>query len=159
MGWPKIKECLHYNFGSVVTKQHVASMLIDQQQTASETLQEYVPRFLDLLLKSSSLPPCQAKDLTHITHFICNLHNQKLQHYLLGKISPQFEMSLHWHRKRMWNSASLKVYKVMMQAMKSTALLVNKLITKTALDHAMLVVAYTLYDIAMSQYAINADQT
>ena len=63
-----------------------------------------------------------------------------------------------WHRKRMWNSASLKVYIFMMQAMKSTALLINTLITKTALDPAMLVVAHTLYDIAMSQYAIDAYQ-
>ena len=35
----------------------------------------------------------------------------------------------------------------------------KKLITKTALDTAMLVVAHTLYEIPMSQYAINADQT
>ena len=83
MGWHKIKEHLCYNFGSVATKQHVASMLIDQQQTASETLQEYIQRFSDLLLKSSGLLPHQAKDLAHITHFIHNLHNQKLQHYML----------------------------------------------------------------------------
>ena len=43
--------------------------------------------------------------------------------------------------------------------MKSTTLLVNKLITKTALDPAMLVVAHTLYEIAMNQCTINADQT
>ena len=53
MGWCKIKEQLHYNFGSVATKQHAASMLIDQQQKPSETLQEYVQTFSDLLLKSS----------------------------------------------------------------------------------------------------------
>ena len=47
MGWQKIKEHLHYNFGSVVTKQHATSMFIDQQQTASETLPEYIQRFLD----------------------------------------------------------------------------------------------------------------
>ena len=85
MGWNKIKEWLHYNFGSVATKQHAASMLIDQQQKPTETLQEYVQKFSDLLLKSSGLLPHQAKDLAHITHFICNLHNQKLQHYVLGK--------------------------------------------------------------------------
>ena len=61
-----------------MTKQHVESMLIDHQQTTSETSQEYIQRFLDLWLKSSGLPPHQAKDLAHITHFICNLHNQKL---------------------------------------------------------------------------------
>ena len=59
----------------------------------------------------------------------------------------------------MWNSASLKVYIVMIQAMKSTTLLVNKSITKTTLDPAMLVAACTLYEIVMNQYAINADQT
>ena len=32
-------------FGSVATKQHAASMLTDQQQKPSETLQEYVQRF------------------------------------------------------------------------------------------------------------------
>ena len=81
----KIKENLHYNFGSLATTQCAASMLIDQQQKPSKTLQEYVQRFSDLLLKSSGLLPNQAKDLVHITHFIRNLHNQKLQHYVLGK--------------------------------------------------------------------------
>ena len=38
VGWNKMKECLHYNFGSVVPKWHAASMLIDQQQKPSETL-------------------------------------------------------------------------------------------------------------------------
>ena len=85
MGWNKIKEQLHYNSGSVPTKQHAASIFIDQQQKPSETLQEYVQRFSDLLLKSSGLLPYQAKDLVHITHFICNLYNQKLQHYDLDK--------------------------------------------------------------------------
>ena len=42
-------------------------------------------RFFDLPLKSSSLPPQKAKDFVHITHFICTLHNQKLQHYVLGR--------------------------------------------------------------------------
>ena len=60
-------------------------MLFDQQQTPTETLQEYVQRFSDLLFKSSGLLLHQATDLAHITHFICNLHNQKLQHYVLGK--------------------------------------------------------------------------
>ena len=79
------KVWLHYNFGSVATKQHAASMLIDQQQKPTETLQEYVQKISDPLLKSHSLLLHQAKDLAHITHFICNLHNQKLQHYVLGK--------------------------------------------------------------------------
>ena len=66
-------------------------MLTDQQQKPTETLQEYLQKYLDLLLKSSSLPLHQAKDLAHLTHFICNLHNQKLQHYVLGKnpLSPK----------------------------------------------------------------------
>ena len=85
MGWRKIKEQLCYNFGSVATKQHTASMLIDQQQKPNETLQEYIQKISHLLLKSSGLLPHQAKDLAHIIHFICNLHKQKLQHYLLDK--------------------------------------------------------------------------
>ena len=63
----------------------MASLLIDQQQKPTETLQEYIKKFSDLLLKSSSLLPHQAKDMDHITHFIHNLHNQKLQHYVLCK--------------------------------------------------------------------------
>ena len=78
MGWHKIKECLWYNFSSVATKQHAASMLIDQQQTATETLPEYIQRISDLLLKSSSLLPHQQNYLAHITHFLYKLHNQKL---------------------------------------------------------------------------------
>ena len=85
LGWNKIKECLCYNSGSVATKQHTASMLIDQQQKSAEALQEYVQRFLDLLLKSSGVLPHQAKDLAHIINFIRNLHNQKPQQYILGK--------------------------------------------------------------------------
>ena len=46
-------------------------MLIDQWQKPSET--------------PSGLLSHQAKDLAHTTHFIQNLHNQKLQHYVLGK--------------------------------------------------------------------------
>ena len=72
-------------FGSVATKQHAVSMLIDQQQKPTDSLQEYMQRFLDLLLKSSTLLPHQAKDLAHITHFIGNLHDQKLWHYVLDK--------------------------------------------------------------------------
>ena len=45
MGWNKIKEQLHYNFGSMATKQHTVSMLIDQQQKPSETLPEYAKNF------------------------------------------------------------------------------------------------------------------
>ena len=158
MGWHKIKERLCYNFGSVATKQHVVSMLIDQQQTASETLQEYIQRFLDLLLNSSSLLPHQAKDLAHIMHFNCKLHNQKLQHCMLGQNLTSVQNAITLIQKKMWNSALFKVYIVMIQAIKST-LLVNKLITKTTLDPAMLVEVCTLCKIAMNQYAIDADQT
>ena len=48
--WNKIKEQLCYNFGPVGTKQHAVSMPIDQQQKPSQTLQEYIQRFSDLLL-------------------------------------------------------------------------------------------------------------
>ena len=70
LGWNKIKEQLCYNFGSVTTKQHTTSILIEQQQKPSETLQEYILRFSDLALKLSRLLPHQAKYLAHITHFI-----------------------------------------------------------------------------------------
>ena len=60
-------------------------MLIDQQQKPIETLKEYIQKFSDLLLMSSGSLPHQGKDLTNITHFICNLHNQKLQQYVLHK--------------------------------------------------------------------------
>ena len=95
MGRHEIKECLCYDFRLVLTKQNVASVLIDQQQKVCETLQEYIQRFSDLLLKSSGLLLHQAKDLDHITQLICNLHNQKLQYYMLGKNSPQFKIPSH----------------------------------------------------------------
>ena len=60
-------------------------MLIDKQQKPTETLHDYIQKFSDLLIMSSGLLLHQAKDLAHITHFICNLQNQKLQHYVLGK--------------------------------------------------------------------------
>ena len=81
-------------------------MLIDQQQKPSETLQEYIQRFLDLLLKSRGLLPHQAKDLVHITHFLRKLHNKNLQHYVSGKKQHQSKLPLHWHRKK---DAELKI--------------------------------------------------
>ena len=64
-------------------------MFIDQQQTVTDTLQEYIQRFSDLLLKFSGFLPHQAKDLAHFT---CNLHNQIWQHYVLGKTPLEFKM-------------------------------------------------------------------
>ena len=77
MGWSNIKEQMHYNFGSVAAKQHAVPMLIHQQQKPTETLQEYIPRFSDLFLKSSSLLPHQAKDPAHIMllYAICTIKN------------------------------------------------------------------------------------
>ena len=95
MGLTKIKEWLYYNFGAVATKHHVASLLIDQQQKPMQTLQEYVQRFSDPLLKSSGLQPHQANDFADITHFICSLHNQKVQHYVLGINPTSEQMLLH----------------------------------------------------------------
>ena len=100
MGWNKIKEQLHYKFGSIATKQHAASMLIDQQQKPTETLQEYVQKFLDIILKSSGLLPHKGKDLAHITHFIFNLHNQKLQHYVLGKNPTSVQSTITLAQKK-----------------------------------------------------------
>ena len=94
MGWGKIKERLCCKFGLVATKQCAASMLIDQQQKPSETLQEYVQRFSRLTPKSSGLLPYQAKVLAHITHFIHNLHNQKLQHYVLDKNTTSIQNAI-----------------------------------------------------------------
>ena len=119
LGSNKIKGWLCYNFGSVPTKQHVASMLIDQQQKPSETLQEYVQRFLDLLLHSGRLLPHQAKDLAHITHFIWNLHNQKLQQYMLGKNCTSVQNAIMIDQKKMQKYESLKGYITTIQAMKS----------------------------------------
>ena len=75
-------------------------MLIYQQQKPTETLQEYVQRSADLLLKSSRLLPHQAKDLANIMHFICNLHNQKLQHYVLGKNSTSVQNAITVAQKK-----------------------------------------------------------
>ena len=83
MGWNKIKEWLCFNFSSIATKQHTASMLIDQHQKQTETLQEYIGKNSDLLLQW--LPTLQVRDLVQITHFTCKFHNLKLQHYVLGK--------------------------------------------------------------------------
>ena len=75
-------------------------MLIDQQQTPTETLQEYIQRFSDLLLTFNSLLPHQAKDLAHITHFIQNLHNQKLQHCVLGKTPTSVQNAIMLTQKK-----------------------------------------------------------
>ena len=75
-------------------------MLIDQQQKPSETLQEYIQRFSDLLLKSSRLLPHQAKDLAHITHFIQSLHNQKLPNYVLGKSPTSVQNAITLAQKK-----------------------------------------------------------
>ena len=42
----------------------------------------------------------QAKDLAHITHFIHNLHNQKLQHYVLGKIPTSVQNAIMLAQKK-----------------------------------------------------------
>ena len=77
---------------TLATKQHAASVLIDQQQKPSETLQEYVHRFSDLPLKSRDLLLHQVKALAYITHFIHILCNQKVQCCVLGKLKPQYKM-------------------------------------------------------------------
>ena len=78
LGWSKIKECLHYNFGSVATKQCAASMFINQQQKSSATLLVYVQRFFDFLLKSSGLLPHSKQRTYHTSHTsleICIIRN------------------------------------------------------------------------------------
>ena len=88
-------------------------MLIDQQQKLSETLQEYVQKFSDLLLKCSALLPHQAKDLAHITHFICNLHNKKLPQYVLGKNTTSVQNAITLAQKKMLNYALLRAHIIM----------------------------------------------
>ena len=85
----------------------------------------------------------QAKNLAHMTHFICNLHNQKLQHYMLGKnpISVQSAITLA-QKKRMQNYALLKAYIIMIQDMKLTTYIMSIIIMKIIWDTAMLVTAH-----------------
>ena len=130
LGWNKIKEWLCYKFGSVATKHQAVSMLTDQQQKPSATLQEYIQRFSDLLLKPSRLLLHQAKDLAHITHFIQNLHNHNLQHYMLGKNPTSVQNTIMLAQKQMQNYALLKVYITTIQAMKSIIFTPNKIIIK-----------------------------
>ena len=61
---------------------------------------------MDLLLKSSGLLSHQAKDLAHIMHFIRNLHNQKLQHYILGKNPTSVQNAITLIQKK---DAELKI--------------------------------------------------
>ena len=145
MGWNKIKEWLCHNFSPVTTKQHVASMSNHQQQKTTDALQEYMLTFSDLLLKSStlsSLLPHQAKNLAHITHFIHNLHNQKLEHYVLSKIpiSVQNAIIPVQKPKRMQSYALLKACIIMIQDRKLTTFIINNMrITKVIWDLAKLV--------------------
>ena len=74
-------------------------MLIEQQKP-TETLQEYVQRLSDLFLMSSGLLLHQANNLTHIMHFIHDLHNQKLQQHVLGKNPTSVQNTLPLAQKR-----------------------------------------------------------
>ena len=56
--------------------------------------------FLDPLLQSSGLLLHQAEDLAHITNFICNLHNQKLHDYVLGKNSTSVQNAVMLVQKK-----------------------------------------------------------
>ena len=68
-------------------------MLIDQQQKSTETLQEYVQRFSDLLIKSSGSLPHHANDLAHIMY-------QKLQHNVLDKNPTSVQNSITIAQKK-----------------------------------------------------------
>ena len=52
------------------------------------------------MLKPSGLLPHHTKDLANITHFIRNLHNQKLQHYVLGKNSTLVQNAITLSQKK-----------------------------------------------------------
>ena len=124
MGWNKIKEWLCYNFSSVATKQHVASVLTDQQQKPTETARICTKSFGPTQIQQSL--PHQAKDLAHITHFICNLLNQKLQHYMFGKNPTSVQNAIMLEQKRMWNYSLFKAYIIMIQDTKLTTFIINK---------------------------------
>ena len=142
MAWNKIKEWLCYNFGSVLTKLLAASMLIDQQQKLMETLQEYVQRFLDLLLKYSSLLPHRGKDLAHNTHCICNLHNQKLEHYMLGKSPTSVQNAITLAQKKDVKLCIIEGLPNHDSGHKVNNILINKIIGKRIEDPAMHVMAH-----------------
>ena len=80
-------------------------MLIDQQQKPSETSQENVQRFSDLLLKSGGLLQNQAKDLVCTTNFMRNLYYQIL-HYILGKNPTSVQNTIALVQKK---DAELKI--------------------------------------------------
>ena len=56
--------------------------------------------FKDFQTHSSGLLLHQAKDLAHKMHFICKLHNQKLQHYVLGKTSTSVQNAITLAQKK-----------------------------------------------------------
>ena len=99
MGWHKITEWLCYNFCSAATKQHVVSMLIDQQQTATETLQE-IAKIFRPATQIQQPTTTLGKRVGSITHFICNLHNHKLQHYVLGKNPSSVQKAITLEQKK-----------------------------------------------------------
>ena len=156
LGWNKIKECLCYNFDSVATKQHATSMLIDQQQKSSETLQEYVQRFLDLLLKSSRLLPHQAKDLVDITHFIRNLHYQKL-HYILGKKPTSVQNTIMLAQKKDGELKTIEGLHNHDLGMKCTTFTQVVMTNTINLDPAMHIMVLTSLKIVVKQCALHVN--
>ena len=118
---------------------------IDQQQKQTQTLQEYIQKFLDLYLKSSGLLPQQAKDFAHVTHFICNLHNQKLQHYVLGKNPASVQNAIILAQKK---DAELYIIEGLHNhdpGQEITISLINIIRIRTVIQDPTMVVKSTLY--------------
>ena len=83
------------------------------------------------------------KALVYITHFICNLHNQKLQHYVLGKNPTSVQNAITLAQKR---DAELCIIGGLHNHnsghKKLTTFMINRMIVKTTWDPVMLVMAH-----------------
>ena len=60
-------------------------------------------------IKSSSLPPHQAKELANTIHSIHNLHVQNLKHYILGKNPTSFQNAIRLAKKKKKKNAELPI--------------------------------------------------
>ena len=71
--WETVKKRLCHVFSPVATKMHAATRIHSRPQVASETPQEYIQRFTDLVLQAvgtNSTPvTCQVAIILLIRHF------------------------------------------------------------------------------------------
>ena len=81
--------------------------------------------------------------MAHITHFICNLQNQKLPHYVSGKNPTSVKNAITLaQKKRMQNYELLRPYIIMIQDTKFTTFIIIKMTIKIIWDPTMLVMAH-----------------